>query len=226
MHLEIGMARKPLVRSNFLPYHITARGNNREPFPCEFDQAWKVFSINLNDIITLFGVKIHAFVLMPNHFHLLLTTPADDLGLVMQHFMKSVTKTINMISGRSGRVFGGKYHWSLVDNDHYLDSALKYIYRNPVKAGLAMKVEEYAYSSIREFISHDTPFSILPSSYNSTLVPDGEVQNYLSWLNRPFNGEQEEAIRIGLKKRKFSPPKSGWRNKAVDLDIFRNGSTR
>jgi putative transposase len=130
------MPRKNLIRSNVYPYHVTARGNNKASFPCEPYQTWEIFNEKILEVQKKFGVKIHAFVMMSNHFHLLITTPHEDLGKVMETFMRSITRTMNAKSGRTGRVFGGPYHWSLINSNVYYDCALKYVYRNPVKAKL------------------------------------------------------------------------------------------
>src|SRR5688500_9191320 len=100
------MPRKNLIRSNVLPYHVTGRVNNREMFYAGIEDAWKELTQQCYEITILFGVRIHAFVLMPNHFHLLITVPEHDLVIVMQHFMRAATKEMNRRSGRSGRVFG------------------------------------------------------------------------------------------------------------------------
>ena len=62
------MSRKSLIRSQAYPYHVTGRSNNREVFHCPLNLVWAVFSQEFFEARTLFGVEIHAFVLMPNHF--------------------------------------------------------------------------------------------------------------------------------------------------------------
>src|SRR4051794_18500799 len=124
------MPRKTLIRSNTLPYHVTARTNNRELFHLPLNLVWDIMNSHIFEAIILFRIKIHAFVLMPNHFHLLITTPEEDLGRVMQIIMKSGTKTINTESRRTGRVFGSRYHWTIIESEVYFAHALKYVYRN------------------------------------------------------------------------------------------------
>jgi REP element-mobilizing transposase RayT len=206
------MPKKNLIRSSVHPYHVTARCNNREPFFTEVEVAWRVFSWHLNEIAKKFGVKIHAFVLMPNHFHLLISTPQDDLGIVMQRFMSSVTKTLNSKSGRTGRVFGGRYHWSLVDSLGYYDYVLKYIYRNPVKAGLSAQVEDYPFSTMSGVLGNKKIFFPLhPPSDDQPLIPSNDLRAFLDWMNEPFRKEQDDAIRKGFKKKSFSLAKTGWK---------------
>ena len=96
------MPRKKFIQDDFCPYHVTARGNNKEPFPLDLKTLWSIFNSEcLNQTITS-GAEIHALVLMPNHFHLILTTPEDNLGVVMSKLLSYVTKEANLRAGRSG----------------------------------------------------------------------------------------------------------------------------
>jgi REP element-mobilizing transposase RayT len=209
------MPRKNLIRSTTLPYHVTARGNNREVFPCEGVQAWNVLLDKCLEVRLLFEVEVHALVLMPNHFHLLVSTPLKyhDLGVVMQQLMRSVTRSMNSISGRSGHVFGGRYHWTLIDSTRYFRHAFKYVYRNPVRAGICGKVEDHPFSTLQGLIGKaHLPFPLY-YPYGMSAIPglSGNDHGLLHWLNEPFGSEEERAIRGALRKSVFTPPRSGWK---------------
>lgn len=213
------MPRKKLIRSTTLPYHITARTNNREPFSCSLDQAWKCLTFALFETEILYGSRPHAFVLMPNHFHLLMSTPNEDLGVVMQRMMGSATKSINRVSGRTGRVFGAKYFQTLVDSPLYFAHAFKYIYRNPVRARLCETVEGYPLSTLA-CLGGERPLP-MPLYYpygrsDLLIIPKGPVEQ-LRWLNQPFRAEIEEAIRKSLTKTVFAPPKQGWKRTIAEF---------
>jgi putative transposase len=213
------MPRKKLIRSTIHPYHVTARCNNKEAFSAPLDLVWQIILLELNVIVQKFGCKVHAFVLMPNHFHLLITTEVEDLGVVMQNFMISITKKINRVSMRTGRVFGARYHWSLIDNDHYYDCALKYVYRNPVKAGLTQLVEEYEFSTIGSLFDKRRELIPLSPLYGFVeITPHGGFETYLKWLNEPFPNEQNEAIQKAFQKTKFKLPKPNWDRKSIDFE--------
>ncbi len=202
------MPRKTLNRSDFYPYHVTARSNNREPFPLDISQIWQIICNEAFAIHIKFEVEIHAFVLMPNHFHLLLTVPTMDLGQVMNVFMRNITKDIHLESGNTGRVFGGPYHWSLINSSQYYYHALKYVYRNPVRAGLCEKVEDYSYSTFSGAIGNNIlhfPLVFTRASMESRF-PGSEPSSWVEWLNRPFLSESEKWIRMGLKRAVFLPP--------------------
>lgn len=219
------MPRKKLIRSKELPYHVTLRCNNKEAFNSPLPRVWKVINQEISEITEICSCKIHAFVLMPNHIHLMISTPQDDLGVVMQIFVTSITKKLNSLSGRCGRVFGARYHWSLIDNEDYLDSALKYIYRNPVKARLVERVEQYPFSSMKWILEGHFPlFEIFPPFGHLHLIPGNNPHTYLNWLNRPFPNEEEAAIQRGFRKSTFTPPKMGSMQKTVILECFRSMS--
>lgn len=83
------MPRKLLYRSDFLPYHVTARTNNRETFKLPLEQLWQIIGDECLNLILVYEAEFHALVLMPNHFHLLLTVPKYDLGKVMSIFYRN-----------------------------------------------------------------------------------------------------------------------------------------
>jgi putative transposase len=198
------MPRKKLFRCADFPYHVTARCNNREPFPCPLGYVWKVLVDELNIQIIRHEVRIHAFVVMPNHFHLMLTTPEGNLDVVMQEFMSSTTRIVNMKSQRTGHLYGSRYYWSLITNPLYFAHAKKYVYRNPVKADLCTKVEDYAFSTFSGIVGSTKALLKLssPSKPLNQLVPD-DLFEQLAWLNQSYETEESEAIRRALRKKTF-----------------------
>jgi putative transposase len=199
------MPRSHLYKSSFLPYHVTARTNNREDFPLTKDQVWKIIGNECLFLSLIYEVEFHGVVLMPNHFHMMLTVPHQDLGIVMNHFMRSVSRTINLLSGRSGHVFGGPHYRSLINNSRYFGHALKYIYRNPVRAKLCSKVEDYPYSSIQGLIGLTRlPFPIFFTRVGmEASLPLLHANEQLAWLNTPFPKEAEPLIQRGLRRTLF-----------------------
>ena len=140
----------------------------------------------------------------------------------MQSFLISITKKINLNAGRSGRIFGARYHWSLIENEQYYDCALKYIYRNPVKANLAMTAEEYPHSTLRYVLEDSFPyFSIDPPVGHANNIPNNDALKYLIWLNRPFSNEQQIAIKGGFRKTHFVPTRIGWKKGEKTLNGLR-----
>jgi REP element-mobilizing transposase RayT len=184
---------------------VTARANNREEFHLSMSQMWKLIGDECLNLNLVYGVEFHALVLMPNHFHILLTAPEHDLGQVMNVFMSSVTRLSNLLSGRSGRLFGSRYHQSLINSSRYFGHAFKYVYRNPVRAKLCDKVEQYPYSTLHGQLgkSH-LPFPLYFTKVGMELaLPSSDCSAQLDWLNRPFPAEAETLIQTGLRRCTF-----------------------
>lgn len=103
------MPRKPIERSKENYYHITARSNNKEFVYLPIINVWDIMTEKLAKLQNLHQIKIAAFVLMNNHFHLLLLTPNEDIDKIMYVFMKEVTLEIQKCTERINRIFGGRY---------------------------------------------------------------------------------------------------------------------
>ena len=126
---------------------------------------------------------MHAFVLMSNHYHLLAAFPGHTRGETMCWFQTSLAKNINIRSDRINHLWGSRYHGSLITSPNYFQYALKYIYNNPVKAGLCKKPWDYEFSTLRGELGlqHlDVPLSP-PKPWLSLGVPK-DLNLYLNWL--------------------------------------------
>jgi REP element-mobilizing transposase RayT len=168
-------------------------------------QMWKIIGDECLNIHLVYGVEFQSLVLMPNHFHMILTVPEHDLGIAMNVFMSAVTKLSNLLSGRSGRLFGSRYYWSLINSSRYFGHAYKYVYRNPVKANLSQSVETYPYSTLQGSLGlRHLPFPLYYTRVAMELsLPSEESDRQLEWLNKPFPKEAEALIQKGLRKRVF-----------------------
>jgi putative transposase len=200
------MPRKKLIRSDRFPYHVTARMNNKEPFPLALKFAWEIATEELYLLGLLYQIEVHAFVLMPNHIHLLLSVPNEDLGKIMNCFISSFTRRVNVLSGRSGHLFGAPYFWSIITSTRYYGHVLKYIYRNPVRGGLCNRVEEYEFSTASgTFGQTHLPLAIhfTKLALEINLPDPGEPHAWIEWLNRPFPIEAEKLIQKILRKKEI-----------------------
>jgi len=214
------MPRKKLERSVDFPYHITARANNRENFPGALEDVWKIFSSELLLQHLCHSIRIHAFVLMPNHFHLLMSSPTRSIDLVMKEFLGSSTRILNTRTRRSGRIFGGKYFWSIIKQPDYYAHALRYVYQNPLKARLSESVSEYPFTTYGGLMgSVHLPFPMYePAGPLGRLVPaDPEKRDI--WLNSAFGSKEREAIRRGLRKTEFRLSVDRTTRKPIGISI-------
>lgn len=193
------MPRKKLIYTHEFPYHVYARSNNREWFYLPINETWDIFVSELNRTFTEYKMSLHAFVLMSNHYHMLVTAdPSYSLGEAMCELQKSVSRRINKVAERSNHVFGGPYKAALIKNSKDFSDVLKYIYRNPVKAGMVDLVEKHPYSTISNNRMIITP----PSQDIINEIPS----NMLAWLNSSSDQEKEEKIKKALRRTEFKIP--------------------
>lgn len=198
------MPRKPIQRSNENYYHITARSNNREFFYLPILNVWEIMTDKLAKLQSAFAIKIAGFVLMDNHFHLLVLTPNEGIDRIMYFFMKDVTREIQKYTGRINKIFGGRYKGSVITNDSYLANVYKYIYRNPVAAAITDKAEDYPYSTLF-FKTHKhskNPFELEKINLTHALF-EYEDLDELMWINQRFDESESTSIRCGLQKSIF-----------------------
>lgn len=127
-------------------YHVIARGNNREYiFKKDIDKGY--FLKLLNESRQTMRYKLIGYVLMDNHYHLLIQTMDIKLQKIMHQVNNKYSKYFNAIYERCGHVFQGRYKASPIRDEQYLIKVLAYIHQNPVKAGICKRVEDYKWSS-------------------------------------------------------------------------------
>jgi len=137
------MARALRIQYPGAFYHVTCRGNERRDIFLSREDR-EVFLEKLALSSGIYNVPILAYVLMGNHFHLLLTTPDGNLSEFMRHFNISYTAGFNKKHNRVGHLYQGRYKAFLVDADNYLLEVSRYVHLNPIKVGALKKkrVEE------------------------------------------------------------------------------------
>ncbi|NLF39242.1 hypothetical protein GX586_07340 [bacterium] len=126
------MARPLRFQDAGLWYHVTNRGNNRENVFVDDEDCQRFLDV-LGASAALFGVEVHAYVIMTNHYHLFVRTPEANLSRFMQHVQVSFIAWYNRHHDRSGHVFQGRYKAQIVDRDGYGTAVSRYIHLNPVK---------------------------------------------------------------------------------------------
>lgn len=141
------MARLPRLSIPGCPQHVIQRGNNRQA--CFFaDQDYSVYLDKLKDSAIKHNVEIHAFVLMTNHVHLLMTASSTDgISQVMQNLGRYYVRYINQTYQRTGTLWEGRFKSTLVDSEKYLLTLYRYIELNPVRANMVAAPSEYPWSS-------------------------------------------------------------------------------
>jgi REP element-mobilizing transposase RayT len=110
-----------------------------------------------------FGVEVHSYSLMGNHYHLLIKTPRANLSRVMRHINGLYTQRYNRLKKTDGSLFRGRYKAIVIDATNYLLQVSRYIHRNPIdmRKPLTEELEHYPWSSYRAFINKEAPKSFL-----------------------------------------------------------------
>lgn len=141
------MARKPRFGLPGVPQHVIQRGNNREPcFYAEDD--YRRYLGDLKEALGHNDCRLHAYVLMTNHVHLLATPMAEHgVSHLMQDVGRKYVRYINDTYRRSGTLWEGRYKSSLIDSEAYLLTCMRYIELNPLRANMVTHPGEYRFSS-------------------------------------------------------------------------------
>ena len=146
------MARLPRLTLPGYQHHVIQRGNNRQPiFVSDSDR--RVLLALWAEYANKFQVAVHAYVLMSNHFHLLVT-PSSESGLpqMMQAVGRRYVRHFNDAHGRSGTLWEGRFRSSMVEADRYLLACQPYIESNPQRAGMVESVADWPWSSHRHHV--------------------------------------------------------------------------
>ncbi|KUO70288.1 MAG: hypothetical protein APF77_04440 [Clostridia bacterium BRH_c25] len=127
-------------------YHVIARGNNKEYiFNENIDKGY--FMKLLKENMEGMSYRIYGFVLMGNHYHIILQVFGKKLQEIMHQINNKYSKYFNYKYKRVGHVFQGRYKAIIVQDERYLISLIRYLHQNPVKAGICRSVGEYKWSS-------------------------------------------------------------------------------
>jgi len=132
-------------------YHVMNRGASRRTI-FHSDTYRQLFLALLGEITQTFGVEVHAYCLMDNHYHLLLHTPHANLSAAMRHLQGLYTQRHNRMEQTDGPFFRGWFKAILVDADHYLAHLSRYIHLNPVTAKITETVQAYPWSSYPAYL--------------------------------------------------------------------------
>jgi len=143
------MARLPRFVIPGQPQHVIVRGNNRTEIFCA-DADYHFYLEKLQQACEKHGCTLHAYVLMTNHVHLLIT-PHDEQSLskALQMVGRYYVQYFNYCYQRTGTLWEGRYKATLIDSESYLLTCMRYIELNPVRAEMVRHPSEYPWSSFR-----------------------------------------------------------------------------
>ena len=181
-----------------IPLHITQRGNNR--LPCFFEEAdYRYYLDLLENSAAATRCEIHAFVLMTNHIHLLIT-PRDPTGAaaLMKTLGERYVRYVNRRHERSGTLWEGRYRSSPVDSNRYLLTCYRYIELNPVRANMVARPDDYRWSSHRANAYGIKNSLLIPHALYDALGVDAAARRQAYRLLFETNLSDEELGRVRL----------------------------
>ncbi len=209
------MARPYRLQGENCFYHITSRGDDRKKvYINEYD--FKKFLEYLLRAKERFNFCLYAYVLMPNHYHLLIETRKPNLSRIMQYLNTAYTTYYNIKRKRCGHLFQGRYKSILVDKQGYFLELSRYIHLNPVRAKLVKSPEEYKWSSYKGYISKKGDGYIDKDQIKNTL--DMNEARYRQFVLNGMETEQVNPLK-GIYAGFMLGPTSFIKEKLQDLKI-------
>jgi putative transposase len=193
--------------------HVIQRGNNREP-AFFHDQDYGQYKEWLAEAAEEYDCTVHAYVLMTNHVHLLVTPKnADALPRSMQSLGRRYVRYVNRAYRRTGTLWEGRYRACPIDSDEYFISCCRYIELNPVRAGMVQHPREYKWSSYRAHAEGKRdPLAAEPAVFARLGKAGAERQlAYRNLFRQPLEQTFVDALRAATN--------GGW---ALGNDRFRN----
>lgn len=161
------MPRQARKKSSTGIYHVMLRGINQQQI-FEDNEDYQKFIQILAEYREISKYKLYAYCLMSNHIHLLIREEKEPLEQIFKRIGSKYVYWYNVKYGRKGHLFQDRFKSETVETDSYFLTVIRYIHRNPVKAGICKRVEEYAYSSIHEYLSLT---NIIDTEYVFSIVP-------------------------------------------------------
>lgn len=190
------MARLERLTIPGYPHHVIQRGNNRQAIfksPADYQFMLSL----LGRYAKQYQVQIHAYVLMGNHFHLLLTPDkVDSISLMMQAVGRSYVRQFNHQQSRSGTLWEGRYKSTLIHAESYLLFCMAYIDLNPVRTGLVANARDYLWSSHSHYIGLRADPLLTPHAmyWNLGNTPFAREAAYAEWVNDGLDSEKQMAL--------------------------------
>ena len=173
-------------------YHVMNRGRRGEDIfaaPEDFETFIKL----LKEGAEQWQVKISAYCLLSNHYHLLIQTPLGNLSRFMRHINGVYTQRYNRIHKCDGQLFRGRYKAILVEEDNYILELVRYIHRNPLRAGIVESTDQYVWSSHLDYLTNDKRSNWLHKDFILSMLAT-DVEKRLKAYQRCVVQEDSEEI--------------------------------
>jgi putative transposase len=196
------MPRPPRLNVPGIPQHIVQRGNNRQTSFCR-DSDYQLYLRLLDAACRRHQCALHAYVLMTNHVHLLLTPEiGSGVSLVVRDVGRDYVRIFNKSHQRTGTLWEGRFKSSLVDADSYCLACYRYIELNPVRAGLVLHPAQYRWSSYRSNADGESNCLLTehPTWQALGSTDNARRQAYRNLFKETLDQKQLDALRYGVRK--------------------------
>ncbi len=196
------MARLPRYMIPGQPQHVIQRGNNRDIIFAA-DEDYQYYLQKLEDGCKKYDCALHAYVLMTNHVHLLITPYSENgISKLMQFIGRYYVQYFNYQYQRTGTLWEGRYKATLLDSERYLLTCSRYIELNPVRAGMVKDPAEYPWSSYHSNAHGENNSLISPHEVYNSLGGDDESRqaNYSGLFANHIEKAELDEIRSATNK--------------------------
>lgn len=178
-------------------YHVYSRGDQKQPiFYTDEDRCFFLHCLRM--AFEKFGAVVHAYCLMPNHFHLLIETPLGDLARVMHFVVTKYTVYVNKKHKRHGHLFQGRYGSVLVEAVSYAKELARYVPLNPVRSKIVDKPEDFEWSSYGYYLGLARPEKWLETASILQLFGDSPAASkkaFVEFVKEGIGQEPDVSIR-------------------------------
>jgi len=183
-------------------YHVFSRGNQKQPIYLSEDDCF-FFLKCLREAHEKFGVIVHVYCLMPNHYHLILETPQGNLSSIMHFLNTTYTLYFNTKHKRCGHLFQGRFKSILIEAQSYAQELSKYIHLNPVRSGIVELPEQYPWSSYEQYRGSAMPEKWLETAFILSLFGEHTEEArkaYLEFVIEGIGKEVPASIKDSVRK--------------------------
>ncbi len=159
-------------------------------------EDYQAFIQVLIESIEMWNLRVSAYCLMSNHYHLLLQTPEANISRCMRHINGVYTQRFNRRHRCDGQLFRGRYKSILVSDDPYLLQLVRYIHKNPVKAGIVREPVDYRWSSHKAYLSVARKWDWLNKAFIYSLLTKDRKQWISRYRKYMASGDDEELAAV------------------------------
>ena len=181
-------------------YHVLNRGRRRESIFRD-TKDYEIFLQTVEEACEFWHLRVAAYCLLSNHYHLLVQTPNANLSRCLRHIDGVYTQRFNRRHGHDGPLFRGRYKALLIEADPYLLQLVRYIHRNPLEAGLAKTLNDYPWSSHQGYLSRSSKWKWLYKDGVWDMLaakPAARIEAYRRFVGRE---DSEELRQLFSRKR-------------------------